>query len=93
MTLSKQQLKDFILSEVKKIITADENLNLPDNKIIQEATADLNIENLNEEFETVLPATEEKNESEIIGDVKKLSEEFKRMKQLVDFRSPLLMKD
>jgi hypothetical protein len=93
VTLSKQQLKDFILSEVKKIITADENLNLPDNKIIQEATADLNIENLNEEFETVLPATEEKNESEIIGDVKKLSEEFKRMKQLVDFRSPLLMKD
>lgn len=26
-------------------------------------------------------------------DVKKLNEEFKRMKQLVDFRSPLLIKD
>lgn len=53
-----------------------------------------------EEFETIAPNNEstssfmstEPDES-IIKDVKKLNEEFKRMKELVDFRSPLFQRD
>lgn len=55
---------------------------------------------IEEEFETIVPNNEsttsfvniEPDES-IVKDVKKLNEEFKRMKELVDFRSPLFKRD
>lgn len=49
-------------------------------------TFDDSFETVNEQ--TFLHETEQK-----IGEIKSISEEIRRMKQLVDFRSPLLFKD
>lgn len=77
MKLTKKELKEFILSEARKF--AVENNWIKTEKEIQ--------------FETTIPKNtktiteESKKETK---EAKKLGEELKRMKQLLDFRNPLL---
>lgn len=109
MKLSKKQFKEYILQEVKKLalkegILLKENnvdvVNEPAKDIInneakKEEVASLKPKTISEEFETVIPVPDD-NQTEPkfdVKDVKKLNEEFKRMKQLIDFRNPLLNKD
>lgn len=99
MRLTKVQFQEYIFSKVKKIAmeegwlpAAEVNL-IKEEPTIEETLSITNdkapIEILTEkEFEKVSAP----NESVTSKDVKKLTEEFKRMKQLVDFRSPLLIK-
>jgi len=80
MKFNKKELKEFILSEARKI-AVENNWIKPEEEI---------------QFETVMPeskkdekaATEEYKEE--TKEAIKLAEEFKRMKQLLDFRNPLL---
>jgi len=91
MIINKEQLKNFIISEVKKIIS--KNNNISPEKNIQEEVVDINSQNISEIFEDVNSEQNTTNVDDTALEVKKLAEEFKRMKQLVDFRSPLLIKD
>lgn len=81
MRLNKEQFRQFILNEVKRIVAQDENAVVaPVTPIITE--------------EKTVVANETVEEPKIeIAEVKKLTEEFTRMKELVDFRSPLLRKE
>lgn len=53
----------------------------------------LNLESIAENFELVNEQTVLKEAEQKIEELKTISEEFRRMKQLVDFRSPLLGKE
>jgi len=81
MKLSKEQFKRFILEEVKRIVSQEENVAPVIPSIVTEEKA-------------IVPAKEVIEEPKIeIAEVKRLAEEFTRMKELVDFRSPLLIKE
>ena len=119
MKLSKEQFRQYILSEIKKIATKegwleDENI-ASESEVIaeQEHVCDCGCDgecsrkshsdkkSAEKDFEEVIPEAEEKEieaKEELIKeeeksqpeDAKNLAEEVKRMKQLLDFRSPLL---
>jgi len=72
MKITKKQLKDFVISEIKNLDG--------------ETTKDMVFEN-SENIDN------SESENVDIEEVKVLAEEIKRMKALVDFRSPLLKKD
>jgi hypothetical protein len=80
MKLTKQQFKKFILNEVKKIALVEGW-----SEDIEKAENATKTENIN----VALEPTKEEPKVEL-EEVKKLTEEFKRMKELIDFRSPLL---
>ena len=86
MKITRTDLKKLIYEELSK---SSINENRIHRKSLDEPTVDLS-GNLEEIFEAV----EDQNllkESEIkIEELKNINEEIKRMKQLVDFRSPLL---
>ncbi len=114
MKLTKEEFKQYILSEVKKmaqeegwlsedsiqstpvleknsiqdIVKEDVDAQIPEEEIlnISENTNQSAEKLIKEEFAPVEPMATP-------SEVKQLSEEFKRWKQLVDFRSPLLIKD
>jgi hypothetical protein len=79
--ITAKELREFLQSEVERICIAEGLIAKNSNKITH-----------NIEFES---SKETVNESEKIEieDVKLLAEEVKRMKELIDFRSPLLKKD
>lgn len=94
MGFNKEQLKKVILEELKKMVVQKQSVS--DNQL-QEQIVKEDILNVNtatkEDFEDVNPKeiiidTEEARKE--AKEVKKIAEEFKRMKELVDFRSPLL---
>jgi hypothetical protein len=81
MKFNKTQLKSFILKEAKK-------LTLEEKWISEE---ELPLEGL--EYDEVVPKQQEINLQEAKEETekaKKLAEEIKRMKQLLDFRNPVL---
>ncbi len=119
MKLTKEEFRQYILSEVKKmaqeegwlpenfiqnstlesvetpitdvvtedVITSTTNSELQEEVLTIAESANNSVTKLlKEEFEPVAPSAE-------IVEIKQLNEEFKRWKQLVDFRSPLLIKD
>lgn len=103
----KEEFRKYILSEIKKIIydkdlshnslknndvesKVNESDTNKEKEILNLSKTDTPIQNiLKEDFELISGENEKTNPT----DVKKLSQEFKRWKQLVDFRSPLLIKD
>lgn len=81
MIFTKKTLQEYIFTEAKKV--------LDNKKLLQkEELTSLNAELINEEFENV-PDSSSINPKKI----QELNEELKRMKHLVDFRSPLLRKE
>lgn len=58
-----------------------------------ESVMPLEIESLEEDFKAVNEQTLLKEAEQRIEELKTISEEIRRMKQLVDFRSPLLGKE
>jgi len=86
MKITRTYLKNLIYEELSKTSINENRIH---RKSTDETTIDLS-SNLEEHFEVV----EDHNllkESEIkIEELKIINEEIKRMKQLVDFRSPLL---
>ena len=99
------QIKDVIINEgvkmddklIKQILShLEKEFSKSDQNIYHMSNEELlNIRNvdskedLNESFSVIKPEDIIEN----VEEVKKLNEEFKRMRHLVDFRSPLLMKD
>lgn len=73
---TESELKKHLQSQVEKIIIS-EGLNKKQNNPILE-------------FESSKKETVSESDSVQIEDVKLLAEEIKRMKELIDFRSPLL---
>ena len=73
---TENELKKYLQSQVEKIIIS-EGLNKKQNNPILE-------------FESSKKETVSESDSVQIEDVKLLAEEIKRMKELIDFRSPLL---
>lgn len=107
MKLTKQQFREFILNEVKKMV-ANEGHNQSDEMSEKTAGTIVNrIEHNKKDDETKKTISETivepkleiqldtaKEEPKVeLEEVKRLTEEFKRMKELIDFRSPLLKKD
>jgi len=116
MKLTKEEFKQYIISEVTRIglaegwLTTDSNSEQIEIPVIQESKETTTVQEpsktqneialisestekldkiLKNDLDTAAPAVDTTTPLE----VKKLNEEFKRMKQLVDFRSPLLIKD
>lgn len=85
MQFSKKQLEEYILSEVKKLAEKEGWAKKPVRKM---DTSDVVFEDANKVTE--IAAEAEKVE---LKEVQMLAEEVKRMKDLVDFRSPLLRKE
>ena len=83
MQFSKKQLEEYILSEVKKLAEKEGWAKKP---------AKRNMDTSSVVFEETDKMTEEAEKVEL-KEVKMLAEEVKRMKDLVDFRSPLLRKE
>lgn len=80
MKFNKEDFRKFVLSEVKKIAAKE--------GWIKEETIN-NVDKL--KFENIVPKEQFiKDSKEETKKVKKLAEELKRMKQLLDFRNPLL---
>lgn len=84
MKFNKKQLEEYILSEVKKIADKEGWTKKP--------TADRKMADSSIVFEDANTINEEAEKVEL-QEVKMLAEEVKRMKDLVDFRSPLLRKE
>ncbi len=101
MKLTKEQFKLYILSEVKKLgqaegwLPRDETPKIAiDSAPVENTTVLSENSIIAKDTETIISETPAIIDEKItVSDVKKLNEEFKRMKHLVDFRSPLLMKD
>lgn len=81
MIFTKKSLQEYIVSEAKKILAKEKSLQ-------NETLTSLNSELINEEFEIVADNTNINPKK-----IQELNEELKRMKHLVDFRSPLLRKE
>jgi len=80
MILNKNQFKELLKQEVKKIALQE--------GWIKQETKELTLE----DFDTITPKSSEVTQEDL-QETKvaiKLAEEFKRMKQLLDFRNPLL---
>lgn len=77
---TEKELKDYLKTEVEKIG-------------ISEGWIKTSKKAINTEFESSKKETISESENVQIEEVKLLAEEVKRMKELVDFRSPLLKKD
>jgi len=101
MKLNSEEFKNYILNEVK-LLSTKENWDGDLNSIVNTTFNTLN-EN---EFEVIDPETWSPHAGENIGvlkedikkeinpeNVQKLNEELKRMRELVDFRNPLFLKD
>ena len=85
MKFSKKQLQEHILSEVNKIALKEgwiQEVNIINIPAVDIKFEDANTVTINEEVEKIE-----------LKEVKLLAEEVKRMKDLVDFRSPLLRKE
>lgn len=82
MKLTNEQFKQFVLSEAKKIATEEGWIVNTTNRLEKKELFENSNININTEADKVE-----------LGEVKMLAEEVKRMKELVDFRSPLLKKD
>jgi hypothetical protein len=86
--LTEKQFQNYLNSEVEKIglsegwLKKQPNIPVSQPKSINESL----------EFESSKETINE-SESVTIEEVKILAEEFKRMRELVDFRSPLLLKE
>ena len=85
MKLTQEQFKQFILEEVKNIAIVEGWIKSTVVVVVTESTEQTQIEG-----SPTVVAEEPKIE---VAEVKRLAEEFTRMKALVDFRSPLLNKD
>lgn len=93
-----EEFQNYLMSEVKKI-AINEGWGKKYEDIIDQDIVTLIPEKIVEEFEIVnlekgsndlvAEATEEKSVFNV-NDIKSLNEELKRMKELVDFRNPLL---
>lgn len=89
MKLSKEYLKRLVYEELSKT----ENLDNYDGYFSVEEDNILKIESFNEnEFELIEEQNLIKDSENKIEELKMINEEIKRMKQLIDFRSPLLKK-
>ncbi len=77
---TEKELKEYLKSEVEKIG-------------ISEGWIKTSKKAITTEFESSKKETISESENVQIEEVKLLAEEVKRMKELVDFRSPLLKKD
>ena len=92
MKLSKKELQDYISSEVKKI-SIEEGWGVEFDKIQKiKEEKEISFEDDNVVTTKSINENEEINNIQL-EEVKLLAEEIKRMKDLVDFRSPLLKKD
>jgi len=94
MKFTRKQLDEYIKAEAKKIAIQEGWMKSEEPA---EETFQLNTETISEDFSNV-PAeekTEAENKEETfdITTVKTLTEEFSRMKELVDFRQPLFRRD
>lgn len=100
MKFSQKELKSYITEQITKFAKTN-NWNLSEVVIndITEKTffilSESNFEEINpeEHIQNKKVIEPENDPKETIISVKHLSEELKRMKQLVDFRSPLLIRD
>lgn len=77
--LTKSELKEYLRKEVEKVGILEGWLKGSKDVVM--------------EFESSKKETISESENVNIEDIKLLAEEVKRMKELVDFRSPLLKKD
>lgn len=93
MKLTKEQFKQFILDEVKKIAIEEGWIaGSAESTVVTESEKQAS--ELPVIKEEVIVAKETIEEPKIeIAEVKRLAEEFSRMKELVDFRRPLLSND
>ncbi len=101
--MTQEELTKYLINEIKQI-TLQEGITASDSDVAEiltnlhrelECIKILSKNDLNESFSPVkpeeTPTTEEVLEN--VKEVKQLNEEFKRWKQLIDFRSPLLNKE
>lgn len=87
MKITKSELRKLIYEELNK--SSIENP-FTQNVINDEVVLDLNSP-IQESFDTIEDQNLIKESEEKIEEIKTINEEIKRMKQLVDFRSPLLL--
>jgi peptidoglycan hydrolase CwlO-like protein len=92
MKLKKAQLKELIIKEVRKIALTEGWLDAIE-KAEKLKAQNSKASALNEGAELAQQKSSPEEPKVELVEVKRLTEEFKRMKALVDFRSPLLKKD
>lgn len=80
--LTESQFRNYLKIQIEKVILSEGCQSKVDSTIT-----------LNDEVKPIQEETLAEAEKIQIEDVKLLAEEVKRMKELVDFRSPLLKKD
>lgn len=90
MRLTREHLKKLILNELENSINEDNDLNFVS---LDESTMDLNADFMSENFDMIADQNLTSESEENLHELKTINEEIKRMKQLVDFRSPLLHDD
>lgn len=88
MIVSKKELKSIIISEIKQIAKQEGWLN--NFNSINECNCNDNKDLSIEDFEEVNPNENKEKENTSPEDVKKLAEEVNRMRQLLNFKSPIL---
>lgn len=90
MKINRTQIRNLIKEHFlkKNKISNNDRIHTP---VSDESTVDLN-GNLEENFEVVDQSLLEEAVKQI-DEIKTINEEIKRMKQLVDFRSPLMSKE
>jgi len=89
MKLTRKSLREMIWKQLASETLFNEHSNVQE--VNNEDVLDLKSE-FNEQFEMVNEQTVLKEAQQKIEELKSMSEEFRRMKHLVDFRSPLLSK-
>lgn len=81
MIFTKKNFQEYILSEAKKVLDKEKHSQ-------NEELTSLETNLINEEFENVSENLDINPKK-----IQELNEELRRMKQLIDFRSPLLKKE
>lgn len=89
MKISKEELRKLVYEQFSKTLNDDSRLHkVSINEPVLEVDG-----NLIESFDTIEDQNLIKESETKIQELKSINEEIKRMKQLVDFRSPLLSDD
>lgn len=94
MKISINELREI----VRKELTGELPIKRQEHQVVEQALDEPVISldegfSFNENFDTVNEQTFLHETEQKIDEIKSISEEMRRMKQLVDFRSPLLFKD
>lgn len=90
MKINRTQIRNLVKEHFfkKNTLSKNDRVHFP---VLDESIVDLN-DNMEENFEVVNQSLLEETTKQI-DEIKNINEELRRMKQLVDFRSPLMSKE